>query len=163
MLRHLTLSAALLVGATLSQPATAAQISVIVSATAVKPVVLAKLQDLNFGTLTFSGFTGTRIVTMSRAGTVTCSADIVCSGTSQAARFNVQGTNRMFIQIVVSSSTLSNGADTINFTADAPANLTLTNSGAPGSDFEVGGSITVIPTLTGGIYTGTMNVTADNV
>jgi len=37
----------------------------------------------------------------------------------------------------------------------------MNNSGAPGLDFDVGGSLTISPTLVGGVYSGTMTVTAE--
>lgn len=142
-------------------PATAAQVTAAASVNVVKPVALTKLQDLDFGTLTFSSFTGTRTVVLSRAGARTCAIDIVCSGVPKAARFNVQGTNRLIVLISVTGGTLSNGTDSIPFTPDAPSSITLTNSGQPGIDFDVGGSISVAPTLVGGTYSGTITVTAD--
>ena len=145
----------------MAQPAAAAQISASTSVNVVKPVSLTKLQDLDFGTLTFSSFTGTRTVVLSRAGAVTCAADIVCSGAPKAALFNVQGTNRLVVLISVTGGTLSNGTDSIPFTPNAPSSITLTNSGAPGTDIDVGGSISVAPALIGGTYTGTLTVTAD--
>ncbi len=63
--------------------------------------------------------------------------------------------------INVSTGSLSNGTDSIPFTPDAPASVTMTNSGAPGTDINIGGSISVSPTLVGGTYAGTITVTAD--
>ena len=143
------------------RPAHAAQTTAVTSVNVIKPVTLTKLQDLDFGTLTFSGFTGSRTITLSRAGTLTCAADIVCSGVPRAAGFNVRGTNRMTVLITVSGGTLSNGVDSIPFTPDAPPSLTLTSSGMPGTDFYIGGSIAVDPALVGGTYSGTLTVTAD--
>ena len=142
-------------------PATAAQTTAATSVNVVKPVVLSKLQDLDFGTLTFASFAGTRTVVLSRAGAVTCAADIVCSGATKAARFNIQGTNNKVVLIGVTGGTLSNGTDTIPFTADAPQSVTLTSSGVPGNNFDVGGSISVAGSLVGGLYSGTINVTTD--
>jgi len=142
-------------------PAAAAQVSAATSVHIVKPVSLTKLQDLDLGTLSFSGFAGTRTVVISRAGVVTCAADIVCSGVTKAARFNVQGTNRLVVLLTISGGSLSNGVDSIPFTPNGPSSITLTNTGAPGNDFEVGGSIGVEPTLVGGTYSGTINVTAE--
>lgn len=142
-------------------PASAAQVSATTSVNVVKPVSLTKLQDLDLGTLTFSSFTGTRTIVLSRAGVVTCATDIVCSGVTKAARFNVQGTNRLVVLLTISGGTLSNGVDSIPFTPDGPSSVTLTNTGAPGNDFNVGGSISVAPTLVGGTYSGTINVTAE--
>ena len=144
-----------------SSPAAAAQITAATSANIVKPVSLTKLQDMDFGTLLVTNYTGTRTIAMSRAGAVTCSADITCSGAPKQARFNIQGTNKLVVLINVASAGLVNGGTTIPFTADAPASIALTNSGAPGFDIDVGGSLTVSGSIPAGLYTGTMTVTAD--
>lgn len=156
---HCALAAAFLV--TLASPATAASTTAVTAVNVIKPASLSKLQDLDFGTLTFAGFTGTRTVTISQSGVLSCAAEIVCSGTARPARFNLQGTNKMTASITVTGGSLSNGIDSIPFTHSAPASIYLPNSGAPGIDFAIGGSITVSPTLAGGIYSGTMNVTAE--
>lgn len=161
MIRSAIFSAAVTLAALASAPADAASIAAATGVNVVKPVILSKLQDLDFGTLTFSGFTGNRSIVLSRAGAVTCALDIVCSGAPKAARFNVQGTNRLVVLISVTGGTMSNGTDSIPFTPDAPTSITMTSSGTPGVDFEVGGSISVSPTLIGGVYSGTMNVTAN--
>ncbi|MDQ3080254.1 MAG: DUF4402 domain-containing protein [Pseudomonadota bacterium] len=145
----------------LSTPAGAAQTTAVTTVNVVRPVSISKLQDMDFGTLTFAGFTGTRTITLSRAGAMTCATDIVCSGVPKQARFNVQGTNKMVVLLTYSGGTLSNGVDSIPFTADGPASITMINSGAPGLSFDVGGVLTVSPTLVGGVYSGTMTVTAD--
>lgn len=142
-------------------PASAANISAVTSVNVVKPVSLSKLQDMDFGTLTFAGFTGSRTIALSRLGAITCAADIVCSGVAKQARFNVQGTNKLTVLLTYSGGVLSNGIDSIPFTANGPASVTLVNSGAPGSDFDVGGSLAISPALVGGVYTGTMTVTAE--
>ena len=142
-------------------PASAAQITAVTSVNVIKPVALAKLQDMDFGTLTFAGFTGTRTIVLSRPGAITCAADIVCSGTTKQARFNITGTNRLVVMLTYTGGTLSNGTDSIPFTANGPASVTMINSGAPGLDIDVGGSLTVSPTLVGGVYSGTMTLTAD--
>ena len=127
----------------------------------IKPVTLTKLQDMNFGTLSFAGFTGTRTIVLSRAGAITCAADIVCSGVGAQARFNMTGTRQNTILITYSGGSLSNGTDSIPFTPDGPATMTLTNNGNPGTDFDVGGSLSVSAALVGGLYSGTMTITAD--
>jgi hypothetical protein len=161
MLRIALALAALATAAVPATPATAAQIAAQTSVNVVKPVALTKLQDMDFGSLAFSSFTGTRTITISQAGALTCAADIVCSGAPKAASFNVQGTNRMVVLISVAGGTMSNGTESIPFTPNAPASITMVNSGAPGFDFGIGGSISVDPGLVGGLYTGTMTVTAD--
>ncbi len=152
---------ALLVLAAAPSAAGAAQTTAAVSANVIKPVQLTRLQDTEFGTLLVSNYTGTRTVALSRSGVITCAADIVCSGATKQARFNVQGTNKMVVLISVSSAGLVNGSNTIPFTADAPASVTLTSSGVPGNDFDVGGTLSVSGTIPGGLYSGTLNVTAD--
>jgi hypothetical protein len=142
-------------------PASAAQITATTSANIVKPVALAKLQDMDFGTLLVANYAGTRTIAMSRAGVVTCAADITCSGATRQARFNVQGTNRMVVMISITSAGLVSGGNTIPFTADAPTSVTLTNSGAPGIDIDVGGTLTVSGSIPGGLYSGTMTITAE--
>ena len=67
----------------------------------------------------------------------------------------------MVVLISASGGTMSNGTDSIPFTANCPASVTMVNSGAPGLDFDVGGSISVSPSLVGGLYTGTITITAE--
>ena len=153
--------AALATVAAFVTPAHAAQISAVTAVNVVKPVSLSKLQDLDFGTLTYASFTGTRTIVLSRAGVITCGADIVCSGVAKQARFNVQGTNKLTVLLSYTGGALSNGTDSIPFVPNGPASVVLTSSGVPGIDFDVGGTITVAPTLIGGAYSGTLTVTAD--
>jgi spore coat protein U-like protein len=44
---------------------------------------------------------------------------------------------------------------------DAPASLVLENNGFPGSNFSIGGSVTIDSTTAAGTYVGTFNVTVD--
>jgi hypothetical protein len=50
---------------------------------------------------------------------------------------------------------------TLILTPDNQATVTLTNSGNPGTNVQIGGSVTVNSTTPGGTYVGTFNVTAD--
>ena len=153
--------AAIVAMAALASPAAAAQVTAVAAVNIVKPASLMKLQDMDFGTLTFSGFTGTRTISLSRTGTRTCAAEIVCSGVAKQARFNLQGTNKQTTLITVAASSLSNGVDSIPFTPDGTQSIYIPNSGSPGIDFDVGGSLTVSPALVGGTYSGTITVTAE--
>ena len=161
MRRFSLLVAATLTSFAFATPAFAAATSAVTAVSVVKPVALSKLQDMDFGTLTFAGFTGTRTIVLSRAGAITCAADIVCSGIGKQARFNLTGSKQNTILITYSGGTLSNGTDSIPFTPDGQATMTLVNNGSPGTNFDVGGSLSVSSALVGGIYTGTMSVTAD--
>jgi len=156
-IRTFTMLAAIAVPAT----AQAAQITAATSANIVKPVQITKLQDMDFGTLLVQNYTGTRSVVMARTGGLTCPAEITCSGATKQARFNIQGTNRLVVLITTSSTGLTNGSNSIPFTPDAPATVTLTNSGAPGLDIDAGGTLTVSGAIPGGLYSGTLTVTAD--
>lgn len=150
-----------LAAAAFAAPAGAATITATTTVNVAKPVQLMKLQDMDFGTVILSGFTGTRTVAINQAGALTCGTNLVCQGVPKPARFNIQGFNKMTATVTVTGTTLSNGTDSIPFTPDAPASIYLPNSGAPGIDFNVGGTITLSSTLAGGTYTGTMTVTSD--
>ena len=142
-------------------PAAAAQITAVTSVNVVKPVALAKLQDMDFGTLTFAGFTGSRTITLSRLGAITCATDIVCSGATTQARFNAhrhQQADRP-ADLQRRHPVERHRLDPVH--RQRPGLVTLTNSGAPGTDFDIGGALTISPALVGGVYSGTMTVTAD--
>jgi hypothetical protein len=150
-----------LAAAALAAPAGAATVTATTTVNVAKPVQLMKLQDMDFGTVILSSFTGTRTVAISQAGALTCGTNLVCQGVPKVARFNVQGFNKMYVAITVTGGILSNGPDSLPFSPDAPTTVYLPNSGAPGIDFAVGGTITLSPTLLGGTYTGTITVTSD--
>jgi hypothetical protein len=141
--------------------ADAAQVTIQANANVVKALIFVSKQDLDFGTV-MPAASGTTIVSMSTAGVVTCPAAATCTGAPRPAIFNVQGTNKGIVQIVVAPSDLINALNgsTIRFTPTAPATITLTNSGAPGTDFNIGGSI-AIPSTADGTYLGIIQVTAD--
>lgn len=137
------------------------------SARIVKPLTLTAERDLDFGTIVNGLTAGTRVISISQGGVVTgCDGvDVVCSGTPTSAQYNVTGTNAMTVNIAVTDSTLTNmtsgGTETLAFTPNAPTSILLTNSGAPGEFFEVGGSITIADTTVGGLYEGEIEVTVD--
>jgi len=137
-----------------------------VSATVAKPLLLARVQDLDLGSITLG--TGTwsgATIGISRAGVFSCSnANVICTGATQVAKYNVQGSNNNVVRITAPNVTLVNQSDsskTLTLAVDAPATVTLTNSGAPGLHFPIGGSIMVSSSTTGGAYVGTFNVTVD--
>lgn len=141
-------------------PAAAAQITATATVNVVKPVSLTKVRDLSFGTITLASNTAVTAV-ISQAGVVTCPSGATCTGAPTSAMFNIQGTNKMTANITVPATTLSNGTDSIAFTPNAPASVYIPNTGAPGVDFNIGGSIAIGTTNAGGTYTGTITVTAD--
>jgi len=137
-----------------------------VNASVVKPLILTRLQDLDLGSIvlgpgTWSGAT----VSISRAGTFTCTnANVTCSGVTKVAQYNVSGSNNQVVHITAPNVTLVNQSDAsqrLTLVVDNPGTVTLTNSGPPGSNFSLGGSISVSSATVGGTYSGTFNVTVD--
>lgn len=127
-------------------------------ATIVKPLTLTRVAHLDYGSIVVWG-DGT--VSMSQAGAISCTAaTLVCAASGTPAEFTVTGTNNRVVQINASNSTITNGTDTLNFTVNAPATVTLPNSGVGnGINFTVGGSIAVFETTSPGLYAGNMDVT----
>lgn len=147
-------------------PAGAATVTASVTASNVKPLIIAKLQDLDFGTVTLGpGVWSNATVALSQAGTLSCAnANVICSGATQVAQYNVQGSKQQVVNISAPNVTLVNQSDstqTLTLVTDAPASLVLANSGFPGSNFSVGGSISINSTTAAGTYVGTFNVTVD--
>ena len=168
ILRHVAAVAALALTAT---PAFAAPVSPNQNATAtariVRPLTLTWVQDLNLGTILLSGpgaWSGA-IVGVSQAGVLSCAnTNVTCSGAVQAARYNVRGTNNQLVTITAPNVTLTNANDatqTLLMTVSNPGSVMLTNSGSPGVDFNLGGSLPVASTTGDGVYSGTFNVTVD--
>jgi len=147
-------------------PAKGATVTAQVNAQVVKPLAITMRQNLNLGTIvlgtgTWSGAT----VGISRAGVFSCNAtNLVCTGLAQVARYNVTGTNKQTITISAPSVTMVNQGDatkTLTLVLDSPGTIQLTSSGAPGNNFDIGGSIALSSTTASGTYQGTFNVTAD--
>ena len=150
----------------MGMPAAAATQSASVTANAVKPLVISKLQDLDFGSVTLGpGTWSNASVSLSQSGAFSCtSANVVCSGVTSVAQYNVQGSNKQTVRISAPNVTLVNQSDpskTLTLVTNAPATLLLTSSGIPGNDFSIGGSVTLSSTTAAGTYVGTFNVTVD--
>ena len=143
-------------------PAHAADVVIRASAKVVKSLELSSKQNLDFGTITLSGTPGTYTVSIGLTGQLTCPTGATCSGVAQPAILNAQGSQGNVVLISVASTNLVNTVDnsTIPFTPIAPSSITLTNSGFPGKDFNVGGSI-AIPSTADGTYSGNVTVTAN--
>jgi hypothetical protein len=137
-----------------------------VSATVVKPLTLKWLQNLDLGTIVLgNGAWAGATVGISRTGTFSCTnANVICSGATQVAKYNASGTNNQIVRITAPNVTLVNQSDptkTLTLVVDSPGSLVLTNSGNPGVDFSLGGSISLSSSTAGGVYSGTFNVTVD--
>lgn len=166
---RLTTAVAVASLALVATPSLAAPVGASTPATAkaqiVKPLTLTAKQNLDFGTIVLTAVTGATSVSINTAGALTCGGGLTCSGAPKQAIYNVTGTNNQVVKMYSATSSLVNAADgtTLVFTPALPsgAQVTLTNSGAPGTDFNVGGSITLGTTTTDGVYNGNMNVTVD--
>lgn len=178
------LTAAAATAALLALPTQAGAATANATATAkiVKPLLMTGGGTLAFGQLiTPSTATYSNTFTVAAAATQSgtyCQTGFTCSGTPAAAMFNMQGTNNTPLNVTIPLSvTMTNtswggtGAAptiTLNTTNSIAANngtgvyvTTLPNSGSPGRDFYVGGSMTVTQASEGGSYSGTFTVTAD--
>ena len=149
----------------LAAPAAAVTQNAAVTAKVTRPLTLTSQQDLDLGTiiLKLGSWSGAR-VGISRGGVFTCDPNVVCSGAPQVARYKVTGSNKMVVVITAPNVTLVNQNDstkTIVLTLDNPGTVTLTSSGEPGNNFNLGGSITLDSTTVPGSYSGTLAVTAD--
>ena len=147
-------------------PARAASQVAQVSATVAKPLTLARVQDLDLGSIilgpgTWSGTT----VGISRGGVFSCSSsNVTCTGATKVAKYIVTGSNNQVVRITAPNVTLVNQADptrTLTLLVDSPGTVTMPNSGNNGVQFPLGGSITLSSSTAGGTYTGTFNVTVD--
>ena len=161
------LSLATVVGAALfARPAGAATQTAVINASVVKPLELTRVQDLNLGTITLlPGTWSSATVGISQSGVFTCpGARVVCTGTVQVAKYNVVGSNKGVVKITAPNVTLinqGNAAKTLTLVVDSPGTVTLTNSGQPGSNFPLGGTITISSTTAEGTYVGNFNVTVE--
>lgn len=148
------------------QPALAATQVAKVSATVAKPLTLARVQDLDLGTIVLGpGSWSGATVAISRGGAFSCaSSNVTCVGTTQVAKYVVTGSNNQAIRITAPNVTMVNQSDpakTLVLVVDNPGTLTLPNSGNNGVQFPLGGSINVSSSTAGGTYAGTFNVTVD--
>lgn len=130
------------------------------TATIVKPLELTKVSDLDFGTITMgSGLTSSDVVvTQSGAGS-TCGANLTCTAPTPGS-FTIAGVGLQGVDISYTApASLDDGAgNTVAFTADAPASVTLLADGT--GAFGFGGTITVDAATVDGVYSATFDVTA---
>ncbi|GAA4008505.1 hypothetical protein GCM10022280_01550 [Sphingomonas swuensis] len=166
-MKKLIIAAAALAAVTAATPAAAQATSSTPRATAnarlIKPLTLTALRNLDFGTIVIGSASVADVVSINAAGVVSCgsSGNLSCSGSPTSAGYRITGTQG---QVVVVSSaspsytlTGSNGG-TLAFTPVLPANITLGNSGAPGNDFSVGGSIALAANQQDGLYSGQIDI-----
>ena len=159
--------AAVAAAALATTPALAAPVGVTgappsANARIIRPLTLSATGSLDFGTIVLNGITATRTVTVNDDATITCDAELVCDATGLVPTYNVRGTQGQTVNIIKNTSTLtgSNGGS-LTLTPVGAASVLLTNSGVPGEDFTIGGSIDIDTTTVDGVYTGTVDVQVD--
>lgn len=149
-----------------STPALAVPATQNATATAriIKPLTLTSVQNLDLGSITLTG-SGATTVGISRGGTFSCPAgNVTCNGTPQVALYRVTGVNNQSVTVTAGDVVLENQADTsitMMLDVDAPATVNLGNSGNAGTNFPIGGSITVDGTTSEGTYVGDFEVTVN--
>ena len=173
-------AAAVLTAIVMPSAANAASANATVNAKVLKPLVMTGGQAIDLGNIvtpSTATFTGTFTVDAAASQTTTfCAASFTCTGTVKSALFNLQGSNNANITFNVPTSvtlTLQGATGTpptllLTTKNSIAANsgtgnytITLPNSGNPGKDFYVGGSVTVNELTAAGTYQGTFTVTAD--
>ena len=129
----------------------------------VKPLSLAWVQDLDFGTVTLVD-QGPATVTVALDGSRSCpNAAVTCSGASTAAKYKITGTNNQTVTVNSSNVSMTGpaGSTPLLLTVNAPASVPLGNSGSSGTEFAIGGSISVAGSQAEGTYIGTFAVTVN--
>lgn len=178
--RKILFSAAATVAALGSTGAQAATANATAKANVLKPLQMTGGGTVDFGTIvtpSTASFSGTFTIDAAASQTSTyCASGFACTGTPAAAMFNLQGSNNANITLTVPL----NVALTLQGATGTPPTLTfvtkhslaanngtgnyviqLPNSGAPGLNFYVGGSVTIDQATAGGSYQGAFTVTAD--
>lgn len=142
------------VGVTGAPPAASARI--------VKPLTLTASGSLNFGTIVMNSVSSNQSVNLASDGTLTCGAQLVCAATGTVPTYNVAGTQGQTVSIIKNTSILtgSNGGS-LTLTPVGASTIVLANSGAPGSNFNIGGSLVIGAATIDGLYTGAVNVQVD--
>ena len=130
----------------------------------IKPLTLVWVDDLDLGSITLLD-SGPTTVGITRAGVFSCPGTAVsCSGATKVARYKITGVNNQLVTINSGNVSMVNQADatkTLLLTVDAPANVNLLNSGVAGTEFAIGGSVSVAGTTADGTYIGTFAVTVN--
>lgn len=132
----------------------------------VKPVTLAKVTDLDFGTTTMNPALTSATVTVgdTTGDTAVCSStQLTCSGGFPASFTLSSGVAGQTVQISFDTppTTLlhSNLTDTVAFSLDAVEDVLLDSTGA--GEFNVGGTITVVAATRDGDYSANVDIVAN--
>lgn len=129
-----------------------------------KPLTLKAEQDLNFGEVVLVGDTTIKVDT---SGNVDCGdpANATCITTgAQEARYRITGSNQQQVTITTPGSTLYRvgGGGSVAFRPVVDSiTVSLPNSGATGTTFNVGGEVDLLASTPGGDYQGDIEVTVN--
>ena len=163
-------NAAAIAAVAAAAPAVAAPVGATVNAPVqvkvVKPLLLTATGRMNFGTIILNGLTANRTIALSTTNVRDCgggTAQLVCSGATSVPSYNLRGTNNTVVTIIKTASSLTNTTNgtTLLMTLTGPTSIAFSNSSANGVDFTIGGSITLTPTTSEGVYSGIVNVQVD--
>lgn len=128
------------------------------AATILSPITITKTSDLDFGKIV-AGASASN-VTLTAAGSFTCGSGLTCSGTHNAAAFNVAGTSGELVTVASDTSvTLTSGANSM--TASLAPNATSLTLVGGAAAFNVGGVLSVGGNQAAGAYAGSFNVTVN--
>ncbi|HVR90046.1 MAG TPA: DUF4402 domain-containing protein [Novosphingobium sp.] len=138
----------------------AATASATATAEILSTLTVTNTRGLDFGQVAVNGAGTLRVA---GDGSITCSANLVCTGTRQTAAFNVTGTSGVAYSAVVTTASvpLSSGANTMtlnNFSVYFPDGTTLV---AGASSFNVGGTLNVGASQAAGLYSGNFTVSVE--
>ncbi len=128
----------------------------------VKPLTLARVTDLDFGTITMGAALTSADVVVGRSGGASnaCGTALLCTAPT-AATFDVTGVALQQLNITVSNLAAlvhtTDSTKSVPFVSDPDTSVVLNNLGA--GSFDIGGKITVASTTADGIYDGVVNVT----
>ena len=154
-----------LLGATSAFAQATASTSASGSVTLIRPLTITKTADLEFGRIVkHATTTGTVSMTSGADGVTAGSGAVALTGiTTSRAKFSIDGESGQLVNVTVPASFgITNGTDTITVTTASSLGTSVTLSGTyPGagsSPLNVGGSFSVLPALSTGVYTGTLNV-----
>ncbi len=138
------------------------------TAVIIKPLILTKVDDLNFGTITMLPTLTTQTVSVSQAEAGSCGGtDLTCDFPADpAASFTVAGVGTQTLTVDVGGAlggavptalvNTADAAESVPFTVDAPLTTDLVDGvGA----FAIGGAIVVSASTVDGTYDADLNVT----
>ncbi|MEH6757096.1 MAG: DUF4402 domain-containing protein [Parasphingorhabdus sp.] len=113
--------------------------------------------NLDFGTIITNGSAGNVVIgTNGVRGTCT----LICSGTTDAADFNVTGSNSEAVTLTVPTTVSLAGPGTAMVATLSSTSLAALDGSGNGA-FSVGGSLAVNATQADGAYIGTFTVTVE--